>query len=504
MANQTINETERASTALATIRERFEEALQEAGLAYDRSLVTRFLASCLTKPFVILTGLSGAGKTKLAQALAKWLSGHIGEVDPFHIGFVMESARSRYEVTAAESLAIEITTVGNGTKIVLPRGVIKEWADWMRENGTEIGSDPLKDIIRNQSEYGTYEHYFHTQTKLAARTYLEANPTRTEGEATESTPDNFEIIPVGSDWTSRDPILGYPDALNPQRYVKTAALDLILRAKDNLYAPYFLILDEMNLSHVERYFADILSALESGEPIILHSDAQDRDGVPPKIEKWPSNLLIIGTVNVDETTYMFSPKVLDRANVIEFAVEEEEMAAFLDQPFDIRLENVEGKGIEFSEEWVRAAQEEVPSTEETKAWVKEELLLFFQALKRHGVEFGFRAAKEMARFISLHEKLTGEDWRFEDAMDAQLVQKVLPKLHGSRGKLEPVLRELAVLSFEGRESSKEELVEQAKHLAASYEPVTFRGDPLYPISHAKIMKMLKSLEENGFTSFSEA
>ena len=71
----------------------------------------------------------------------------------------------------------------------------------------------------------------------------------------------------------------------------------------------------MNLSHVERYFADFLSALESGEKIPLHKN------IVSEIEqemKLPNNLMVVGTVNVDETTYMFSPKVLDRANVIEF------------------------------------------------------------------------------------------------------------------------------------------------------------------------------------------
>ena len=66
----------------------------------------------------------------------------------------------------------------------------------------------------------------------------------------------------------------------------------------------------MNLSHVERYFADFLSAIESGEEIPLYGKDETLE--------LPSNLFIIGTVNVDETTYMFSPKVLDRANTIEF------------------------------------------------------------------------------------------------------------------------------------------------------------------------------------------
>jgi hypothetical protein len=86
----------------------------------------------------------------------------------------------------------------------------------------------------------------------------------------------------------------------------------------------------MNLAHVEYYFADFLSVLESGrdeegwtkEALRLHSFGKsilDQDGypVPPEL-RLPPNLYIIGTVNIDETTYMFSPKVLDRAFTLEF------------------------------------------------------------------------------------------------------------------------------------------------------------------------------------------
>ena len=93
-------------------------------------------------------------------------------------------------------------------------------------------------------------------------------------------------------------------------YQSTPAYELIKNAEDDSENPYFLILDEMNLSHVERYFADFLSAIESGEEIPLYGN-NDKLTLP-------DNLFIIGTVNVDETTYMFSPKVLDRANTIEF------------------------------------------------------------------------------------------------------------------------------------------------------------------------------------------
>ena len=128
----------------------------------------------------------------------------------------------------------------------------------------------------------------------------------------------YKIIPVGANWTENRHIIGFYNVITNE-YITSEALELILEASkpENKDKPFFLILDEMNLSHVERYFADFLSAMESDEYISLHN-SKDEIGYPNDI-KIPKNLFVIGTVNVDETTYMFSPKVLDRANVIEFS-----------------------------------------------------------------------------------------------------------------------------------------------------------------------------------------
>ena len=198
----------------------FQDDCKSAGLVYADKLITRFVSSLLTKPFVILTGLSGSGKTKLAQAYVQW-------------------------------------------------------------------------ICQEESQY--------------------------------------RIIPVGADWTNREPLLGYPNALKPEEYVKpdSGVIDLIIQANSNPELPHFLILDEMNLSHVERYFADFLSVMESNEEIPLYAEGTVDNGVPSKL-KVPANLFIIGTVNIDETTNMFSPKVLDRANTIEFRINNNEMKGFLE------------------------------------------------------------------------------------------------------------------------------------------------------------------------------
>ena len=83
----------------------------------------------------------------------------------------------------------------------------------------------------------------------------------------------------------------------------------------------------MNLSYVERYFADFLSHMETPDlKFVL-------DGYPGVL-RYPENLFVVGTVNIDETTYMFSPKVLDRANVIEFKPEENSVLDLFVNPAD--------------------------------------------------------------------------------------------------------------------------------------------------------------------------
>ena len=204
----------------------------------------------------------------------------------------------------------------------------------------------------------------------------------------------------------------------------------------------------MNLSHVERYFADILSAIESRQEIALHASAESLKSsehdtllVPSKISL-PNNLFIIGTVNVDETTYMFSPKVLDRANVIEFRATAEDIAAFLDAPSAVNMELLEHKGAAFGAVFVAEAAAEVQLKSATAAELKARLAEVFAALAPIGAEFGFRTAYEITRFTHFHDKLTGAGWQFNDALDAQVLQKLMPKLHGSQRRLGPVLTAL--------------------------------------------------------------
>ena len=164
-------------------------------------------------------------------------------------------------------------------------------------------------------------------------------------------PENFEIIQVKPNWHNSMDVVGYLSNIPEPHYVFTPFVEFIIKAMKYPTIPFFLCLDEMNLAPVEEYFAEFLSAIESrsyekGEystdPIIKSfgsfgkdvceqmistlfpeqsSDGDDIEVLKNKLKtkglSLPQNLIVIGTVNMDETTFSFSRKVLDRAMSIE-------------------------------------------------------------------------------------------------------------------------------------------------------------------------------------------
>jgi hypothetical protein len=373
----------------------FTESVKTINLFFPTFLTKRYIASLATKPFVIFTGLSGSGKTKIAQTFSKWIC--------------------------------------------------------------------------------------------------------------ESDQQN-KIIPVGADWTNREPLLGYPNSLDPTKYVlpDNGALDLILGAIEDARGkelkdckPFFLILDEMNLSHVERYFSDFLSGMESKEAISLYTgnNRKDENGrAIPKEITLPPNLFLVGTVNIDETTYMFSPKVLDRANTIEFRVDKDDIIRFFDGPIDKSDYLIDAKGSSYSSDLMAFVSKQM---EQSNTYQKQ-LLEFFKALQPIGAEFGYRTANEMNRLIALLELLGME--KSESALDVAVMHKLLPKLHGSRAKLNKVLPVLASFCFKSCNT------DQAKSFLDEFKQegkLKNETKPILPLSFTKIARMYVAAQENGFASYAE-
>ena len=210
------------------------------------------------------------------------------------------------------------------------------------------------------------------------------------------------VTAVQPGWYDPAPLFGYVNPLRGDSYVRTEFVDFIIAASEEPAKPYCVVLDEMNLSHPEQYLAPILSAMETGEPIVFHGEGKIFDGIPKRIP-YPSNLAIIGTVNMDETTHGLSDKVLDRAFTLEF--------------WDVDVDRYP--------RWKREA-----ITAEQTARVRALLAALNKSLSPARLHFGWRTIGDVLDFL---EHAAQSDWLvpFEAALDGVICAKVLPKLRGS-------------------------------------------------------------------------
>lgn len=472
--------------------DRFHQDCQRANLIFQSELCLRFVASLTSKQFVILTGLAGSGKTKLAISFANWITDTniYSSSTKFFIGEEIKSNRVSYLVIASDRISVTLEQSESGTKVSLPYDLIYEWIESIKSNDFTLETSPrkIRESVEITTKFSLQLNSFETHLKSAAFHLISKTSNSNKKRS-------VCVVAVGADWTTREPLLGYPNALVPKKYIlpENQILQLVIDAMNDPLNPYFLILDEMNLSHVERYFADFLSAMESGEAIPLHSGESDWDGIPPSI-KLPENLFIVGTVNIDETTYMFSPKVLDRANVIEFRVTEAEMRQYLNSNAKLDLESLRARGASMAASFVALATDSELIATNTDQ-LRDELLKFFVELKKSGAEFGYRSASEINRFVAVVNKLE-PGWSQAQIMDAAIMQKLLPKVHGSRKKLEPVLKKLGELSLHDP-SVFADYIKNGESTIAS-EKIK------YPVSMEKIGRMYRALLENSFTSYAEA
>jgi len=330
---------------------------------------------------------------------------------------------------------------------------------------------------------------------------------------------SFELVPVGADWTDARPLLGYTNRFGAPRkrtdgelthrsYEIPKALRLILRAASpsNASVPYVLVLDEMNLSHVERYFSPFLSLLEANRSSsndmsipLLTSDvvalieevlAESEPNGPEANAAQelvaggsglavPQNMLIVGTVNVDETTYMFSPKVLDRAHVIElnsispaeyFQGKEAESSNLpIRKSLELLSWSIAARKSGILDSHPREVLDEMKrllkgadTRIEAIASATEKLLNgAYMLLDPIGFGFGFRTINEVCGYLLCWVKARTfiaesqdvlDGW--QQALDQVFLQKVLPKIHGNRRQLGESLLALDAFLAGGNENTK--------------------------------------------------
>ncbi|MBC7328458.1 AAA family ATPase [bacterium] len=354
------------------------------------------------------------------------------------------------------------------------------------------------------------------------------------------------FLSVRPDWRDSTSLIGYYNPITV-KYQSTPLLELILNAekeyKENeKKKPYFLILDEMNLAHVEYYFADFLSVLESGredngftrEKIKLHSAGVVKDEKGAEIPEniaLPPNIYVIGTVNIDETTYMFSPKVLDRAFTIEFRDVDLKIYPTDTTAQGGSWENLkevisndlvnDGKFYAHNKEYIKNVVNELGG-------FKDELSELNNVLLPYDLGFGYRVVDEIALFLknAKNQKEFLPELKENVYKDLAVLMKVLPKFHGPKGKVEAPLIKVLLRCFGMDElSRKAKSWEDISHLfkeikqkqvAESQEAKTegaesprdvltewdiFQNKFKYPLTAKKVLEMLARLYETGFTSF---
>ena len=570
-------------------------SIEADGLLFPAETVANYILALQTKRFAILTGISGTGKTRIAMAVARSLRAMARDrraTDPDEVAVPEDVTEVRVVPMNIKSRVIQLP-VALGSILRLPPTSGKANRGRIRvsypEGDTTLSfrQHPKPGYVRLHpaGRFGTWfranlhpgDSYWIRILDDEEGDYDRLQIGLPPARLVKKRIDNYEVVPVRPDWVDNRGLLGY---LNPitGAYSTTPFLSLLLEARDEEARakreddrppqPFFVVLDEMNLARVEHYFSDFLSALESDEPIPLHDNREIEDGsaesgVPvPKQLRVPKNVFFTGTVNVDETTYMFSPKVLDRAFTIEFDqvdLEEYTAGGSSDQPSGLSLDS--GGEISFT-------PYEKP---ERKHWLEffklaggryhRELLELQAILEEEHRHFGYRVANEIARFMNLaHGQSAGDEATVRAAFDLALRQKVLPKFHGTQQELEPLLRRLfhfAVDGEDGRhgeadvslndwrvehgrlkstrrpkaapdgsvpagtpEASADETAAggngetegsatTANADSAATEANANAGtgsesrDPEFPRTAAKIWRMLKRLEQRGFTSFIE-
>ena len=331
-------------------------------------------------------------------------------------------------------------------------------------------------------------------------------------------PKNFEMVQVKPNWHDSSELIGYVSRIDGVRYVVGPFLKFMVKAIQDPNTPYFLCLDEMNLAPVEQYFAEFLSVVESRkvdkdgnvvtDPLVDYSSTEEYKSLIDQlfcddIERnayltevggkrltIPQNLIVVGTVNMDETTFSFSRKVLDRAMTIE--MNEVDLMAGLTNRHEnigkIEFADIIGKAVEGVD--VYAAHEGVCKK------AIEYLESINATLDKTPFKVAYRTRNELLLYVvnNLSWKTDDEleDFVIARALDEITCMKILTRIEGDETKVSANF-----LDNLGN-AIKSGLVEIDKDLLQANK--SHKGDAYQPISLDKLDEMKERLK-SGYTSF---
>ena len=334
-------------------------------------------------------------------------------------------------------------------------------------------------------------------------------------------PENFELIQVKPNWHNSMDVVGFYSNISG-KYEFTPFVEFIVKAWQHQDTPYFLCLDEMNLAPVEEYFAEFLSAIESRstdengdyitDPIIkpfknfgekegksmliqLLGDADPIDKNPIAIHFYekgltlPPNLMVMGTVNMDETTFSFSRKVLDRAMSVEMnEVDYDKFLSGESEQFPLLTD--------MNELLVNRPQRAAEVTEEIES---DKVIAYLKDVNTlmEGTPFklGYRAANEAMLYVAACKKFAGNDYALANSLDEFTLMKILSRIEGDDSRLgiaddDPRIATLGIEASEQHTSLLTCLKAIVhKHIGASSE------------TEKKIDQMCNTLEREHFVSY---
>lgn len=326
-------------------------------------------------------------------------------------------------------------------------------------------------------------------------------------------PQNFQLIQVKPNWHNSMDLVGFKSNIGGEHYEMTPFIEFVAKAWQHQDTPFFLCLDEMNLAPVEEYFAEFLSAIESRsneggsyetDPIIkpfrdfgekvakemidkllgeeLESlKAEDIVKLSLTAQRFltmgltlPKNLIVMGTVNMDETTFSFSRKVLDRAMSIEMN------EVMYDDFLSGKTENDIEVLVERNSDLVNRPISGLKVKDEDSQSVINFLSSINALLDNTPYKLGYRAANEALLYVSAAKTFGCDDWK--KAMDDFTLMKILSRIEGDDSKL--------------KTQDGKDLLSEFKYLLSSTYGFSVDSKTL-----KKLNQMINILDRDKFVSF---
>lgn len=405
-------------------------------------------------------------------------------------------------------------TIGTVAKMILGQeGIVRS-----KENTPKFISKPHGTIS------GKYQHYLTAlRTKpfmllagisgtgksrivreMAKACWKEGDP-----EYGKNHPRNFCMVQVKPNWHDSSELIGYVSRLNGEKFVVGPFLRFLAAALKEPEVPYFLCLDEMNLAPVEQYFAEYLSVIESRklkpdgtittDPIIEYENTDaygsliDQLFDTPEERKAyktdeggkrltiPQNLFVVGTVNMDETTFSFSRKVLDRAMTIE--MNEVDLHGGLERGTGNEIGYIGNSIIGDAAEGCDIYEDNRDLCDQVLAYLEQVNAI----LEGTPFKIAYRTRNEFLMY-AVNRKALAPDSQLWQTLDEMTSMKILSRIEGDEERTKKVLDGLKDLVEEQIVAKIGENADGTSALPSS-------------ISAKKIDEMLTKLRATGFTSY---